>query len=62
MSASPVLDFLEFVEGQKDQTLQGLVDKVLQKSRLMTKAEAGTIFITRRRGNQRRRGVVMFGR
>ena len=53
MSASPVLDFLEFVEGQKDQTLQGLLDKVLQKSRLMTKAEAGTIFITRRRGNQR---------
>ena len=53
MSTTSVLEFLEFVEGQKDQSVQGLLDKVLQKSRLMTKAEAGTIFIARRRGKRR---------
>lgn len=53
MSSNPVLEFLEFIEGQKDQSVQELLDKVLRKSRLMTKAEAGTIFIARRRGKER---------
>lgn len=53
MSAPQVLEFLEFVEGQKNQSVQNLLDKVLQKSRLLTKAEAGTIFIARQRGAQR---------
>ena len=53
MSTNAVLEFLEFVEGQNNQSLQALLDKILHKSRLLTKAEAGTIFIARRRGNRR---------
>lgn len=53
MSSNPVLEFLEFVEGQKDQSVHDLLDKILKKSRLMTKAEAGTIFIARSRGRSR---------
>ncbi len=53
MSSDQVLEFLQFVEGQKNQTVAQLLDKVLRKSRLMTGAEAGTIFITRGRGQKR---------
>lgn len=53
MKSDQVLEFLQFVEGQKNQTVRQLLDKVLSKSRLMTGAEAGTIFITRGRGKKR---------
>ncbi len=53
MSANPILEFLEFVEGQHDQSVRGLLDKILLKSRLLTRAEAGTIFIARRAGRKR---------
>ena len=48
-----VLDFLQYVDGQKNQSVNKLLDRILSKSRLMTKAEAGTIFIARR-GNGKR--------
>jgi HD-GYP domain-containing protein (c-di-GMP phosphodiesterase class II) len=51
--SNQVLDFLEFVEGQKNQSVRQLLDKILHQSRLMTKAEAGTIFIARSRGTKR---------
>jgi len=47
------LEFLEFVEMQPRQSVRQLMDKVLLKSRLMTGAEAGTIFIVRKKGQQR---------
>lgn len=53
MSSDQVLEFLQFVEGQKNQSVRQLLDKVLRKSRLMTRAEAGTIFIARGRGRKR---------
>jgi hypothetical protein len=53
VSSDQVVEFLEFVEGQKNQSVGELLDKVLRKSRLMTGAEAGTIFITKRRGRTR---------
>jgi HD-GYP domain-containing protein (c-di-GMP phosphodiesterase class II) len=54
VSADQVLEFLQFVEGQKNQSVRELLDKVLRKSRLMTGAEAGTIFIARsKRGRDR---------
>ncbi|MBK6660869.1 MAG: transcriptional regulator, partial [Proteobacteria bacterium] len=53
MSSDQVLEFLQFVEGQKNQSASQLLDKVLKKSRLMTGAEAGTIFIARSRGRVR---------
>ena len=53
MSSDQVLEFLQFVEGQRNRSVHELLDKVLRKSRLMTKAEAGTIFIARRRGKTR---------
>lgn len=53
LSSDAVLDFLQFVDGQKYQSARELHDRILQKSRLLTKAEAGTIFIARRRGKQR---------
>ena len=52
MSTSQALEFLEFIESQKNQSVQSLLDKVLKKSRLFSKAEAGTIFIARHRGQQ----------
>ncbi len=47
-----VLEFLEFVEGQPRQSVHQLLDKILLKSRLMTGAEAGTVFIARRGGKR----------
>lgn len=42
-------EFLEYVENQPQQSLQQLLHRVLLKSRLLTSAEAGTIFIMRRK-------------
>ena len=42
-------EFLEFVEQQPHQSLRQLLTRVLQKSRLLTGAEAGTIFLVRRK-------------
>lgn len=53
MSAEQVVEFLEFVEGQKQGSVKQLLNRVLEKSRMLTKAEAGTIFIARRRGANR---------
>jgi HD-GYP domain-containing protein (c-di-GMP phosphodiesterase class II) len=48
-----VLEFLEFVEGQKNRSVRELLDKVLRKSRLLTKAEAGTIFVAHKHNKKR---------
>lgn len=48
-----VLEFLEFIEGQGRQSVRQLLDNMLRKSRLLTHAEAGTIFIVRGRGAHR---------
>ena len=53
MSAKLVIEFLAFVEGQPRQSLRELLGRILMKSRLLTRAEAGTIFIVRRRGRER---------
>lgn len=45
-------EFLEFVESQPQQSLKQLLSRVLQKSRLLTGAEAGTIFIVRRKNGK----------
>ena len=42
-------EFLEFVEQQPHQSLSRLLARVLRKSRLLTGAEAGTVFIVRRK-------------
>ena len=42
-------EFLEFVEQQPRQSLSQLLARVLHKSRLLTGAEAGTIFVVRRK-------------
>jgi HD-GYP domain-containing protein (c-di-GMP phosphodiesterase class II) len=42
-------EFLEFVEQQPRQSLAQLLSRVLRKSRMLTGAEAGTIFIVRRK-------------
>lgn len=53
MSARLIVEFLQFVESQSQQSLAQLLERVLQKSRLMTRAEAGTIFIVKARGAER---------
>lgn len=50
---SVLLEFLEFIEVSKPQPLGELLARVLLKSRHLTGAEAGTIFIVRGRGSQR---------
>jgi HD-GYP domain-containing protein (c-di-GMP phosphodiesterase class II) len=47
-------EFLEFIEYSKPQPTGELLSRVLLKSRRLTGAEAGTIFITRGRGQHRR--------
>lgn len=51
-ASEQVLEFLEFVESQPHLTVRQLLDKILLKSRLMTNAEAGTVFIVRSKGRQ----------
>lgn len=48
-----ILEFLEFVDSQPRQTVRQMLDKILLKSRLMTGAEAGTVFIARGLGGRR---------
>ena len=48
-----ILEFLEFVESQPRQTVRQQLDKVLLKSRLLTGAEAGTVFLVRGQGGRR---------
>ncbi|MEM7466662.1 MAG: HD domain-containing phosphohydrolase [Pseudomonadota bacterium] len=52
MKSEQILDFIEYVEGQKNQSLKELLEKILRKSRLLTKADAGTIFITNNKGRK----------
>ncbi|HSL18755.1 MAG TPA: HD domain-containing phosphohydrolase [Methylomirabilota bacterium] len=47
-------EFLEFIESSKPEPVGRLLRRVLLKSRELTGAEAGTIFIVRGRGNGRR--------
>ncbi len=47
-------EFLEFMEASKPESVETLMHRVLLKSRNLTGAEAGTIFIVRGRGRNRR--------
>ncbi len=51
---SVLKEFLEFIEHSKPQPVEALLSRVLLKSRRLTGAEAGTVFITRGRGRHRR--------
>ncbi|MBM3490485.1 MAG: response regulator [Alphaproteobacteria bacterium] len=44
----PIIDFMTFVENEPPRTTQGLLERVLTKSRLLTGAEAGTVYDLRR--------------
>jgi HD-GYP domain-containing protein (c-di-GMP phosphodiesterase class II) len=48
-----LLEFLEFIEATPTPRVHDLLDRVLFKSRTLTGAEAGTIFIVRRSGRRR---------
>jgi HD-GYP domain-containing protein (c-di-GMP phosphodiesterase class II) len=47
-------EFLEFIEYSKPQPVGELLSRVLLKSRALTEAEAGTVFIVRGRGKTKR--------
>ncbi|MEQ9642576.1 MAG: response regulator [Alphaproteobacteria bacterium] len=49
---NPIVEFLQFVEDQPNQPLTRLLDKVLHKSRTLVEAEAGTLYLVRRHGDQ----------
>ena len=59
MSDSAVIDFLSFVECRPRQSVRRLTDAILLKSRLMTDAAAGQIFMVRR--NRRAAWLEMVG-
>lgn len=48
-----LLEFLEFIEAGPTTAVQDLLERVLYKSRRLTGAEAGSIFIVRRQGRRR---------
>lgn len=48
-----LIDFLEFLDLPSRSHVETLLERVLTKSRQLTGAEAGTIFIARRRGSHR---------
>jgi HD-GYP domain-containing protein (c-di-GMP phosphodiesterase class II) len=48
-----LLEFLEFIESSPTTRVHDLLDRVLFKSRRLTGAEAGSIFIVRREGRRR---------
>jgi HD-GYP domain-containing protein (c-di-GMP phosphodiesterase class II) len=48
-----LLEFLEFIEATRSTRVDDLLDRVLFKSRKLTGAEAGSIFIVRRAGRRR---------
>lgn len=50
MKSEQILDFIEYIEGQQNQSLNELLERILRKSRLITKAEAGSIFVKRSKG------------
>jgi len=54
MPMNVLQEFLEFIESSKPEPVQKLLHRVLLKSRELTGAEAGTIFIVRGRGRRRR--------
>ena len=47
-------EFLEFIESTRPETVEKLMHRVLLRCREPTGAEAGTIFIVRGRGRNRR--------
>jgi signal transduction histidine kinase len=47
---SLILEFLEYIDRQPGQSLNEVLDKTLRKSRLLTNAEAGTIYLKRGNG------------
>lgn len=47
-------EFLEYIESSGPRTAAAILDRVLFKSRRLTGAEAGTIFVVRGRGTRRR--------
>jgi HD-GYP domain-containing protein (c-di-GMP phosphodiesterase class II) len=47
-----VIEFLQYVDSQPRQSVSELLDRILLQSRLLTGAEAGTIFIARRQGKR----------
>jgi HD-GYP domain-containing protein (c-di-GMP phosphodiesterase class II) len=51
-SSKLAFEFIEFIE-QQPNTVQGLMRRVLSRCRSLSSAQAGTIFILRRRGRQR---------
>jgi HD-GYP domain-containing protein (c-di-GMP phosphodiesterase class II) len=53
LELAPVLDFLEFIDERGDQPLGMLLEHILLKARQLTGAEAGTIFLVRRKGTRR---------
>ena len=53
-TGSQVLEFIEFVEGQSGGSTRRLLSRILLKSRLITGAEAGTVFIVRGSAGRRR--------
>lgn len=52
LKSEQILDFIEYIEGQNNQSLNGLLEKILRKSRLMTRADAGTIFVKHTKGRK----------
>lgn len=44
---SLILEFLEYIDRQPGQSLNEVLAKTLRKSRLLTNAEAGTIYLKR---------------
>jgi HD-GYP domain-containing protein (c-di-GMP phosphodiesterase class II) len=50
---SPLVEFLEFVESAPNRSARHILERVLLKARRMTGAEAGSIFLVRRRGGRR---------
>ena len=53
MPSNLILDFLQFIDGQPQQTLAQLLARTLQQIRTLTRAEAGTVFILHQRGEKR---------
>lgn len=49
---SLILEFLEYIDRQPGQSLDEVLAKTLRKSRLLTNAEAGTIYMKRQDGTR----------
>ena len=55
---SPLVEFLEFVEGAPNRSARHILERVLLKARRMTGAEAGSVSLVRRRAGRRWLEVV----